>query len=64
MIKVENCKTDVFIDNIITVGVDKGDNMQRILPGPCTIMYAVAHNASSDTFVPRQNLIVDDKNEA
>ena len=27
-------------------------------------MQAVAHDASSDTFVPRQNLIADDKNEA
>ena len=44
--------------------MDKGDNLQIILAGPCTIMNAVAHNASSDTFVPRQNLIADDKNEA
>ena len=27
-------------------------------------MHAVAHIASSDTFLPRQNLIADDKNEA
>ena len=64
MIKGENCKADVFIDNITTVRVDKGDNLQRILYGPCTIMHAVAHNASSEIFVPRQNLIADDKNEA
>ena len=27
-------------------------------------MHAVAHNASSEKFAPRQNLIADDKNEA
>ena len=64
MIKGEYFKADVFIDDIITVGVDKGDNLQRILAGPCIIMHAVAHNASPDTFVPRQKLIADDKNEA
>ena len=64
MIKGEDFKADVLIDDIITVGVYKGDNLQRILSGPFTIMHAVAHNESSDTFVPRQNLIADDKNEA
>ena len=49
--KVEDCKADVFIDNIITVGVDKGDNLQIILSGPCTIMHALSNNASSDTFL-------------
>ena len=62
--KGEDCKADVFIDNTITVGVDKGDNLQIILSGTCSIMHAVAHNASSDTFVPRHNLISDDKNKA
>ena len=63
MIKGEDCRAKFFIDDIIRVGVDKGDNLQRILAIPCTIMHAVAHNASSDTFVPRQKLIADDKNE-
>ena len=64
MIKGEYCKAYVFIDNISTVGVDKCYNLQRILAGPYTVMHAVAHNASSDTFVPRQNLITDDKNRS
>ena len=64
MIKGKYCKADVFIDYIITVGVEKGGNLQRILVGPCTIMHVVAHNESSDTIVLRQNLIPDDKNEA
>ena len=64
MIKGEDYKANIFLDDIITVAVNEGDNLQRILAGPCTIMHAVAHNASSDTFVPRQKLITDDKNEA
>ena len=50
------------MDDIISVRVEKCDNLQRILAGTCTIMHVVAHNASSDTFAPRQNLIADDKN--
>ena len=46
MIKGEICKADVFIDDIITFGVDKGDNLQRTVAGSCTIMHAVAHNPS------------------
>ena len=64
MVKGEDFKADVFIEDIITVGVYKVNNLQRILAGPFTIMHAVAHNESLDTFVPRQNLIADDKNEA
>ena len=61
----EDCKSDVFIDDIITVGVDINDNLQRITAAPCTVMHAIAHKATNDeTFVPRQNLIADDKNEA
>ena len=63
MIKGKYCKAGVFIDDIIKVGVDKGVNLQIILAVTCTIMHAVAHNASSDIFVPRQNLIADDKNK-
>ena len=64
MVKGEDFKADVCIDDIITVVVDKGGNIQIILAGPCTIIHAVSHNVSSDTFVPRQNLIADDKNES
>ena len=58
------CKADVFIDDIITVGVDVRDNLQRVTAAPCTVLHAMAHKSSSDTHVIRQNLIADDKNEA
>jgi hypothetical protein len=61
----ELCKSDVFIDDIISVGVDIDDNLERIIAAPCTIMHAVAHKAKNDeTFIPRQNIISKDKNEA
>ena len=55
---------DCFIDDIITSAADIGDNLQRITAAPCTIIHALAHSPSSSTFIHRQNMIADDKNEA
>ena len=60
----DNCSADVFIDDIITVGVHIKDNLERIKAGPCTVMHALAHQASSSTTIPRQNFIAEDKNDA
>jgi hypothetical protein len=62
----DKCKADVFIDDVITVGVDVKDNLKRIIAGPCTIMHAIAHKDDpiSSPFIPRQDFIADDKNEA
>ena len=60
----DDCKADVFIDDIITVGVDTGTNLQKIVAGPCTIMHALAQHSLNDPFIPRQDFISDDKNEA
>ena len=60
----ESCKSDVFVDDIITVGVDINNNLEKIVAAPCTVMHAVAHKATGQTFIPRQDLIADDKNEA
>ena len=58
------CKADVFVDDIITIGVDANDNLQRIVAAPCSIMHSVAHNSSTSTSIDRQHLIAEDKNEA
>ena len=58
------CKSDVFVDDIITFGVDKGDNLQRIMAAPCTVMHALAHKVDGKSHVKRDNFIADDKNEA
>ena len=58
------CSADVFIDDIITVGVDVKDNLERLKAGPCTVMHALAHNSDQPTPVPRQDFIAEDKNDA
>jgi hypothetical protein len=55
---------DCFVDDIITQAVDVDDNLQRITAAPCTVIHALAHRASADTFIARQNMIADDKNVA
>ena len=65
LVDTEVCKVDVFIDDIITVAVDSYDNLDRIIAAPCTVMHAVTHHATdNETFVPRQEFISEDKNEA
>ena len=59
----DNCSADVFIDDIITLGVDIGNNVTKIMAGPCTIIHAMAHTASNDTTILRQDFIADDKND-
>jgi hypothetical protein len=57
-------KADNFIDDIISCVVDKKDNLRRIIAAPCTVIHAMGHSPSSETFIPRQDLISDEKNEA
>ena len=59
------CKADVFIDDVITVGVDVRDNLQCLIVAPCTIIHAIAHkNSAKEDFIPCQDQIAEDKNEA
>ena len=59
------CKADVFIDDVISVGVDKGDNLLRLKAAPCSIMHALSHKAGPNfSSIPRQNMIAENKNEA
>ena len=60
----DSCCADVFIDDIITIGVDIKNNLHKIAAAPSTIMHAIADSVSADTHVPRQDFIADDKNEA
>jgi hypothetical protein len=55
---------DCFIDDIIMCAMDIDDNLQRITAAPCAIIHALAHSLSSTTFIRRQNMIADNKNEA
>ena len=61
----EDLKADVFIDDIISVAPDIGDNLQRVVAAPCTVLHAVSHQAEKgDMFVPRDDIIAADKNIA
>ena len=61
----EDLKSDVFIDDIISVAPYIGDNLQRLIAAPCTVIHAVSHSAEEgNTFVPREDVITVDKNEA
>ena len=57
-------KADCFIDDIITVAVDLGNNAERIAAAPCTVLHSVAHKCIGNIHVKRDNIISDDKNEA
>ena len=58
------CSADVFIDDVITVGVDVGINVLKLRAGPCTVMHAIAQPADYSTTIHRQDFIAADKNEA
>ena len=60
----DRCSADVFIDDVITVGVDIGDNTEKIMADPCTVIHALAHATEEDTVIPRQDMIAADKNIA
>ena len=57
-------KADCFVDDIISCCVDINDNLGRLMAAPCTVIHALAHKCSSSSYVKRDNLIADDKNEA
>ena len=56
-------KCDVYIDDIISVAVDIGDNVDRLRTAPCSVIHAIADNCQ-DSILPRDNMIADDKNLA
>ena len=57
-------KSDVFIDDLISVAVDINNNLQRLSAAPWTAIHAVAHEATPGSHLKRDNLIADDKNDA
>ena len=57
-------KSDVFIDDLISVAVDINDNLNRLRAAPCTIIHAISHSSSSSPHIKRDDLIADDKNDA
>ena len=57
-------KADVFVDDIMSITVDSGNNLEKLMAAPCTVIHAIAHSANGKTHIKRQDLISDEKNEA
>ena len=60
----EKGKAKVFVDDIISVCDDKGENLKCIKAAPCTVIHAVANRFVSKTEVKRDDLICDKKKKA
>ncbi len=61
----ENGKSDVYVDDIITIVVDINVNLQRIKKAPITVMHAVVDNATMESKnIKRKDIVSYDKREA
>ena len=61
----ENGKSDVYVDDIITIAVDINDNLDRIRKAPITVMHAVADNSYfKSSNIKRSDIVSDDKMKA
>lgn len=58
------CKSDVFIDDLISIGVDNGNDLSRLIAAPCTVMRAIARKAEGEIFLKRDDFIAEDKIDA
>ena len=54
-------KFDVYVDDFIGITVDIGNNKNRLEVAPCTVIYAVSNNPSSENHIPRDDMIEIDK---
>ena len=57
-------KVNVFTNDIISITLDNAKNLDHIKVAPCKVIHAVAHKAKGTIHVKRQDLILDEKNEA
>jgi hypothetical protein len=53
-----------FVDDIMLITVDEGDNLLRLATTPCTVIHAIGHSATGETHLKRQDLILEEKNVA
>ena len=54
-------KADVFVDDVITVGADIDDTLEKITKAPITVLDAIADDAILDCDILRDDLLSDDK---
>ena len=64
-ISVEECgKTDVYVDDFITIGPDKDDILERITKAPITVIHAIADNSINSQSIPKDDIVAEDKMKA
>ena len=57
-------KADVFVNEIMSITVNIGDNLTRLVTAPYTVIHAMVHAADGDTHLLHQDLISAEKNKA
>ena len=58
-------KADVYVDDIITIAVDKGENLKRITRATITVMPTVADGSTGiETSIKKKDIVANDKMEA
>ena len=57
-------KTDVYVDDLITIGHDEDENIDRITKAPITVIDAIADNHIPHKSIPRDDLVAEEKTKA
>ena len=60
----KNGKTDVYVDDFITIGPDLDDTLERIIKAPATVIHAIADNSMHSDTIPRDDILAIDKMKA
>ena len=64
-IPIDTCsKTDVYVDALITVGLDIDHNLEMLTKAPITVVHVVADNSVTSRSIPRDDIIAIDKMKA
>ena len=59
-----NGKTDVYVDNFITIGPGLDDTLNRIIKAIATVIHAIADNSINSNQIPRDDILAIDKMKA
>jgi len=57
-------KTDVYVDDLITIGHDDEDNLDRITKAPMTVIDAISDDHIPHESIPRDDMVAEDKTKA
>ena len=57
-------KSDVYVDDLITITHDQGDNLDRITKAPITVIDAISDNHYTCGYIPRDDMVEEDKTKA